>query len=185
MKGALCWDQTCSWISCPGIYCFLLAKIILHFMIFLFPLFQVSSYLNVSCTRFLLWHLISQPDHTEKETMWRLLEAEQKTGIKLSDSLAMLPAARWECHMIWVANLSLLATHIGGQWDVIVHPYELPIWAYWQFPYLIIMMKTMTFQRLRVVLCEPTIKLLLAGQDSKGPGWKVHDFKRIGWEILK
>ena len=37
---------------------------------------------------------ISQPDHTEKETMWRLLEAEEKTGIKLSDSLAMLPAAR-------------------------------------------------------------------------------------------
>ena len=27
--------------------------------------------------------------------MWRLLEAEQKTGIKLSDSLAMLPAARF------------------------------------------------------------------------------------------
>ena len=38
---------------------------------------------------------ILQPDHTEKETMWRLLEAEQKTGIKLSDSLAMLPAARF------------------------------------------------------------------------------------------
>ena len=38
---------------------------------------------------------LSQPDHTEKETMWRLLEAEEKTGIKLSDSLAMLPAARW------------------------------------------------------------------------------------------
>ena len=144
-------------------------------------------------------YFISQPDHTEKETMWRLLEAEQKTGIKLSDSLAMLPAARWECHIIPVANLSLLvlvkpilvsnlsflATYIGGQWDVIVHPYELPIWAYWQFPYLIIMMKTMTFQRLRVVLCKPTIKLLLAGQDSKGPGWKFHDFKRIGWEILK
>merc|ERR1712203_636280 len=31
-----------------------------------------------------------QPDHTEKETMWRLLEAEQKTGIKLSDSLVRL-----------------------------------------------------------------------------------------------
>ena len=151
MKGALCWDQTCSWISCPGIHCFLLAKIILHFTIFLFP--NISSKLLFKCllfSYFLLWHLISQPDHTEKETMWRLLEAEQKTGIKLSDSLAMLPAARWACHMILVANLSILvlvkpilvsnlsflATYIGGQWDVIVHPYELPIWAYWQFPYL-------------------------------------------------
>lgn len=34
-----------------------------------------------------------QPDHSEKETMWRLLEVEEKTGIKLSESLAMLPAA--------------------------------------------------------------------------------------------
>ena len=81
----------------------------------------------------------SQPDHTEKETMWRLLEAEQKTGIKLSDSLAMLPAARWECHIIPVANLSLLvlvkpilvsnlsllATYIGGRW----YEYCTPIWV--------------------------------------------------------
>ena len=35
-----------------------------------------------------------QPDHTEKETMWRLLGAEEATGISLSASLAMLPAAR-------------------------------------------------------------------------------------------
>merc|ERR1719189_1862631 len=34
-----------------------------------------------------------QPDHSEKETMWRLLEVEEKTGIQLSESLAMLPAA--------------------------------------------------------------------------------------------
>jgi len=34
-----------------------------------------------------------QPDHTEKETMWRLLGAEEATGISLSASLAMLPAA--------------------------------------------------------------------------------------------
>eukprot|EP01006_Ploeotia_vitrea_P037965 TRINITY_DN66191_c3_g1_i1.p1 TRINITY_DN66191_c3_g1~~TRINITY_DN66191_c3_g1_i1.p1 ORF type:complete len:1293 (+),score=831.26 TRINITY_DN66191_c3_g1_i1:40-3918(+) len=35
----------------------------------------------------------SQPDHTEKTTMWKLLDAEKATGIQLSDSLAMMPAA--------------------------------------------------------------------------------------------
>lgn len=35
----------------------------------------------------------SQPDHTEKKTMWRLLQAEPRTGIRLTDSLAMDPAA--------------------------------------------------------------------------------------------
>ena len=34
----------------------------------------------------------SQPDHTEKEVMWRLLKAD-KVGITLTESLAMLPAA--------------------------------------------------------------------------------------------
>jgi len=35
----------------------------------------------------------SQPDHTEKKTMWSIMDVENKTGIKLSDSLAMCPAA--------------------------------------------------------------------------------------------
>jgi len=35
----------------------------------------------------------SQPDHTEKTTMWNLLEIEKKTGIQLTESLAMWPAA--------------------------------------------------------------------------------------------
>jgi len=35
----------------------------------------------------------AQPDHTEKETMWRLLDAEINTGIRLTESLAMNPAA--------------------------------------------------------------------------------------------
>jgi 5-methyltetrahydrofolate--homocysteine methyltransferase len=35
----------------------------------------------------------SQPDHTEKVTMWKLLDVEVRTGIKLTESLAMLPAA--------------------------------------------------------------------------------------------
>lgn len=35
----------------------------------------------------------SQPDHTEKLTIWNLLDAENKTGIKLTETLAMHPAA--------------------------------------------------------------------------------------------
>lgn len=35
----------------------------------------------------------SQPDHTEKEAMWRLLEAEKNADLGLTESLAMLPAA--------------------------------------------------------------------------------------------
>ncbi|MBX9654385.1 methionine synthase [bacterium] len=33
------------------------------------------------------------PDHTEKATLWKLLEAEKQTGIKLTESFAMYPAA--------------------------------------------------------------------------------------------
>ncbi|TPX37231.1 methionine synthase [Synchytrium microbalum] len=35
----------------------------------------------------------SQPDHTEKETMWKLMDIEKQTGITLTESLAMTPAA--------------------------------------------------------------------------------------------
>ena len=35
----------------------------------------------------------SQPDHTEKLSLWKLLNVEEKTGIKLTESLAMWPAA--------------------------------------------------------------------------------------------
>lgn len=35
----------------------------------------------------------SQPDHNEKTTMWKLLDAEARTGIELTESLAMHPAA--------------------------------------------------------------------------------------------
>lgn len=35
----------------------------------------------------------SQPDHTEKTTMWTLMDAEARTGITLTESLAMTPAA--------------------------------------------------------------------------------------------
>jgi len=35
----------------------------------------------------------SQPDHTEKRTMWNLTKAEELAGIGLSESLSMMPAA--------------------------------------------------------------------------------------------
>jgi 5-methyltetrahydrofolate--homocysteine methyltransferase len=35
----------------------------------------------------------SQPDHTEKTTMWELIKAKELAGIELSDSLSMMPAA--------------------------------------------------------------------------------------------
>jgi len=35
----------------------------------------------------------SQPDHTEKRTMWELMDIEKKTGIELTESLAMMPAS--------------------------------------------------------------------------------------------
>ncbi|CAK0767276.1 5-methyltetrahydrofolate--homocysteine methyltransferase [Gammaproteobacteria bacterium] len=33
------------------------------------------------------------PDHTEKDTLWRLLEVERHTGMQLTESRAMMPAA--------------------------------------------------------------------------------------------
>lgn len=35
----------------------------------------------------------SQPDHTEKTTMWNLLRVEEQTGIQLTEQLSMVPAA--------------------------------------------------------------------------------------------
>jgi len=35
----------------------------------------------------------SQPDHTEKETMWELMNVKEEIGVELTESLAMLPAA--------------------------------------------------------------------------------------------
>lgn len=35
----------------------------------------------------------SQPDHTEKKTLWTLLDVTKNTGIELTESLAMMPAA--------------------------------------------------------------------------------------------
>jgi 5-methyltetrahydrofolate--homocysteine methyltransferase len=35
----------------------------------------------------------SQPDHTEKRTLWELMDVEQNIGVQLTENLAMLPAA--------------------------------------------------------------------------------------------
>ena len=35
----------------------------------------------------------TQPDHQEKITMWELMNVERETGIRLTDNLAMFPAA--------------------------------------------------------------------------------------------
>ena len=35
----------------------------------------------------------SQPDHTEKITMWETIKAKELAGIELSESLSMMPAA--------------------------------------------------------------------------------------------
>ena len=35
----------------------------------------------------------SQPDHTEKQTMWNVIKCHELAGIELSESLSMMPAA--------------------------------------------------------------------------------------------
>jgi 5-methyltetrahydrofolate--homocysteine methyltransferase len=35
----------------------------------------------------------AQPDHTEKQPLFKLLDAEKQTGIQLTETLAMTPAA--------------------------------------------------------------------------------------------
>ena len=35
----------------------------------------------------------TQPDHTEKKTMWNLMDVENQAGIALTEHLAMSPAA--------------------------------------------------------------------------------------------
>jgi len=47
----------------------------------------------------------TQPDHTEKAFMWKLLSATDKSGIMLTDSLAMLPAAS-VCALVFANDCS-------------------------------------------------------------------------------
>ena len=53
----------------------------------------------------------SQPDHTEKRTMWKLMDAEKECGVKLTDSLAMDPAA--SVSGLYFANPKSLYFQVG------------------------------------------------------------------------
>ncbi|NBQ47818.1 MAG: methionine synthase, partial [Sphingobacteriia bacterium] len=64
----------------------------------------------------------AQPDHTEKETIWKLLEVEKNTGIILTDSLAMAilvlvksPKSKWQI-MPPVKTCRLKS--LKGGWDL-------------------------------------------------------------------
>jgi 5-methyltetrahydrofolate--homocysteine methyltransferase len=43
----------------------------------------------------------SCPDHTEKPTLFRLIEAESRAGMQLTESFAMLPAASVSGYYFW------------------------------------------------------------------------------------
>ena len=53
----------------------------------------------------------SQPDHTEKITMWKLLDAEKECSIKLTESLAMHPAS--SVSGLYFANPNSLYFQVG------------------------------------------------------------------------
>ena len=36
----------------------------------------------------------ASPDHTEKETLWKLLDVDRRAGIKLTENFAMWPGSR-------------------------------------------------------------------------------------------
>ena len=53
----------------------------------------------------------TQPDHTEKSTMWRLMDVTRTTGIQLTESLAMMPAA--SVSGLYFANLKSSYFSVG------------------------------------------------------------------------
>lgn len=53
----------------------------------------------------------TQPDHTEKLTMWKLMDAEKECGSKLTESLAMHPAA--SVSGLYFANPKSLYFQVG------------------------------------------------------------------------
>ena len=48
------------------------------------------------------------PDHLEKKTIWELLNVEKKIGVKLTESLAMWPAAQFLDITLEMKKLSIL-----------------------------------------------------------------------------
>ena len=53
----------------------------------------------------------SQPDHTEKLTMWKLMDAEKECNVKLTESLAMHPAS--SVSGLYFANPQSLYFQVG------------------------------------------------------------------------
>ena len=50
----------------------------------------------------------SQPDHTEKSTMWDVVKVKELSGIELSESLSMMPAASVSASGSPAAGLAVL-----------------------------------------------------------------------------
>ena len=65
----------------------------------------------------------SQPDHTEKVTMWKFLNAKEECGIELTESLAMLPAA--SISGLYFANPQALYFQVGKiTEEQVIHPFK-------------------------------------------------------------
>jgi 5-methyltetrahydrofolate--homocysteine methyltransferase len=52
------------------------------------------------------------PDHTEKATLWQLLDVEESTGMKLTESFAMLPAASVSGLYFWHPQATYFAVDL-------------------------------------------------------------------------
>ena len=63
----------------------------------------------------------SQPDHTEKLTMWKLLDAEHEADISLTESLAMHPAS--SVSGLYFAHPKSLYFQVGKITEEQVHDY--------------------------------------------------------------
>ena len=48
------------------------------------------------------------PDHTEKRTLWELLDVEKNTGIKLTENFAMWPGSQRERPLLRAPGVALL-----------------------------------------------------------------------------
>jgi len=52
------------------------------------------------------------PDHTEKKTIFELLDAEKEAGIRLTESYAMYPGAAVSGYYFSIRNQNILAWEI-------------------------------------------------------------------------
>ena len=59
-----------------------------------------------------------QPDHTEKKTMWDAINDEEVAGIKLSESLSMMPAASVSAFVFAHPESQYFAVEQNGKYQV-------------------------------------------------------------------